>query len=32
LKSGDEVWARGTLAADGPLVVDLGELNGPLAD
>jgi hypothetical protein len=32
LTSGDEVWARGTLAADGPLVVDLGELNAPLAD
>jgi hypothetical protein len=32
LKSGDEVWARGTLAVDGPLVVELGELTAPLAD
>jgi len=32
LTSGSQVWARGTLAADGPLVVDLGELTAPLAD
>jgi hypothetical protein len=30
--SGTDVWARGTIAADGPLVVDLGELSAPLAD
>jgi hypothetical protein len=32
LWSGTDVWARGAIAADGPLVVDLGELSAPLAD